>query len=136
MRRFASVAVMGVTAYFLIATSQAPCRATAETVTLTSRGTCGPDTLVDVSISTSCAVTVTPAGSGLPGNGLGGADTNTTRRLVDRHLNLQTQSVPDGGSHRNCALRPNDAGTGWDVECNTECGTDGGSCECTGTVTP
>jgi hypothetical protein len=133
MRRFASVAVMAITAYFLIATSQAPCQATAESVMVTSRTTCGPDTPVTVSIDRSCNITVTPDGSGLPRRG-GTTFRDSPMGLISRQLYLQPS--PDGGAERNCVLFPNDAGSGWDVECTASCDADGGSCECTGTLTP
>ena len=133
MRRVASVVVMGVTAYFLIATSQAPCQATAESVRVTSRTTCGPDTPVTVSIDRSCRISVTPVGSGLPPTG-GTSFRDSTMGLLSRQLYLQPTA--DGGVDRDCVLFPNDAGTGWDVECTDRCQVDGGSCECTGTLTP
>lgn len=131
MRQVASAVVIAVTAYFLIATSQAPCRSSAETVSLTSRTTCGPDTLVTLSVDTSCRVTVTPAGSGLPGNGMVSRDMTPLRQ---QNVYL-SQVDSDAGTSVSCTLDANDAGTGWDVTCTTCSNADGG-CVCSGTVTP
>lgn len=133
MRRFASVAVMAITAWFLIATSRVPCSATAESVTVTARTTCGPDTQVTVALNTSCGVTVTPSGSGLPRSG--SAANDSTGRLVNRALYLPPDGF-DGGSDRECRLSPNDAGTGWSVDCTASCDADAGCDECSGTLSP
>ena len=131
MRHFASAAVIAVTAYFLIATSRAPCRSSSETVSVTSRTTCGPDTLVTISVDTSCQVTVTPVGSGLPGRGMVAQDMVPLRQ---QNVYL-SQFDADAGTSLSCTLDANDAGTGWDVRC-TSCSNADAGCECGGTVGP
>lgn len=134
MHRIASVAVIAVTAYFLIATSQAPCSATPETVAVTSRGTCGPDTPVTVTVDARCQVTLDTPNAGLPVTGSGGSR-STPGSLVRQQVNLYQFSRPDGGGeNRQCTLMPNDAGTGWNVTCDLE--VDGGAATCEGTLSP
>lgn len=131
MPRLASLAVIGATAYLLIATSQAPCRATAETIQVTSRTSCGPETPVTISVDSSCQLTVSDPAAGLPTRGR--LELEGTGTLVTRQGYLDGSS--DAGVHSHCTLDPNDAGTGFDVTCSTNCTADGG-CECSGTLAP
>ena len=132
MRRFASAAVIAATAYFLIATSAPPCTSTAESVMLTARTSCGPDTLETVSITSSCDVTLSDPVSGLPttGSAFGGGGS-----LLSHNVFL-TRRADAGGTVDSCTLNPNDAGTGFDVTCNSTCTADAGCLQCTGTLAP
>ena len=53
----AQVAVLLGTGYFLVATSQPPCRSEAQTATFRLAGTCGPEVLLTVDADENCAVT-------------------------------------------------------------------------------
>jgi hypothetical protein len=139
MHRIASVGLIAVTAYFLIATSAERCRSTAETVTVTSRTTCGPDTVVTVALDSSCGVTVLGAAdAGLANAGTIGV--NNGGGLLEQNVALYQQLPDDAGyvGSESCGLAPDDAGTGWAVTCNvTQCADMDAGCGsvCSGTLT-
>jgi hypothetical protein len=131
MQRFASLVVIVLTAYFLVATSAPPCTATPAKVTVTARTSCGVDRTEEVAVDSSCLVTLSDSMSGLPTQGLAGG---SSAELRQKTIHLNAPYNTDGGFTEICVLDPNDAGTGWDVTCNT-CAM-GAECTCTGTLVP
>lgn len=143
MKQLLSLAVMLSTAYLLIATSQAPCSATPETLVLQAATTCGPSAPVIVAVDARCVVTVTGAAdAGLPA-AKGNVGASRSSPLINQYIFLyDTQLGADGGITEGgtCDLRPNDAGTGYDVACASAVSgpcEDGGVCAatCDGTLT-